>query len=514
VTSKILLIDDRPANLTLLSDILAPQGYVTLTATTGEEGLARIKADSPDLVLLDVNLAPAGMSGYDVCRAIRNDAVSAMLPVVLITAQEEGSRAPGLEAGADDFIRKTPVDEAELLARVRSLLRVKDYYDKIQAKDRELVELNRTLERRVQEGAAELERVNGLKRFFSPSLVKHLTAEGNEGLLKSHRRNIVVVTLDLRGFTAFAAISDPEEVMQVLRAYHQAMGKLIMKYEGTIEHFAGDGIMIFFNDPVEVEDAPERAARMALEMRDSFALLNKGWVKRGHNLNLGIGIAQGYATIGMIGFEGRWDYSAIGTVCNLSARLCGEAKGGQILVHQRLLAEVNEELFDVETIPPVVLKGFPEPQPVTLLVKDKASRTEVVPTVWDVFVSHASEDKEAFARPLAEGLRAKGLRVWFDEFTLKVGDSLRGSIDRGLAASMFGVVIISPAFLQKDWPQRELDGMVAREIGGKKVMLPVWYNIDPATVSRYSPTLADRLATTSAKGLERVIQDLLTAIGR
>jgi class 3 adenylate cyclase len=268
-------------------------------------------------------------------------------------------RIKGIEAGADDFLSK-PINQPELLARVRSLLRIKEMYDTIQAQAAQLTEWNKTLEERVQEQVAQLDRLGRLKRFFSPHLAELIVAGGAEDPLKTHRREVTVVFLDLRGFTAFAETSEPEEVMGVLREYHAEMGKLILEHEGTLERFTGDGMMIFFNDPTPVPNPAERAIRMAVAMRNRVVELIVKWRKRGYDLDFGVGIAQGYATIGAIGFEGRWDYGAIGTVTNLAARLCGEAKPGQILTSQRLLGMV-EELVEVEAVGELTLKGFSRP---------------------------------------------------------------------------------------------------------------------------------------------------------
>jgi adenylate cyclase len=349
--ARILVVDDTPTNVKLLADVLGAKGYTVVTAASGTEALEKIEREPPDLVLLDVMMP--GMSGYDVCRKIRVNPATTMLPVVMVTALDPTQeRVKGIEAGADDFLTK-PIHQPEILARVRSLLRIKSLYD-------ELTDLNRTLEQRVSDQVGQLERLGRLKRFFSPALAEAIITGGADDPLKSHRREIVVVFLDLRGFTAFAETSEPEEVMSVLREYHAAMGELIVAHEGTLERFTGDGMMVFFNDPTPVPNPQERALRMALAMRERVETLADRWRKLGFDLHFGIGIAQGYATLGAIGFEGRWDYGAIGTVTNLAARLCGEAKPGQILVSRRLYAAV-ESLIDAEPLGELTLKGFAKP---------------------------------------------------------------------------------------------------------------------------------------------------------
>jgi adenylate cyclase len=353
MAEKILVVDDVPINVKLLADLLTVKGYNVVTAANGTEALAKIEKDRPGLVLLDVMMP--GMSGYDVCRKIRENPATAMLPVVMVTALDPTQeRVKGIEAGADDFLTK-PINQPELLARVKSLLRIKVLHD-------ELADWNRTLEQRVEQQLAQLDRLERLKRFFSPQLAELIVSGETEDPLKSHRREITVVFLDLRGFTAFAETSEPEEVMGVLREYHAVMGRLILAHEGTLERFTGDGMMIFFNDPVPVADAAERAVRMAAAMRGEVDELLVKWRKRGYELDFGVGIAQGYATIGAIGFEGRMDYGAIGTVTNMAARLCGEAKPRQILIAQRVLGAV-EALIEVEDLGSLTLKGFSRPVP-------------------------------------------------------------------------------------------------------------------------------------------------------
>ncbi len=356
--SRILIADDNPDNLDIFRTRLAAHGYEILTATDGEQALALARESRPDLILLDVMMPK--MDGVDVCRRLKADDTLPFTPIIMITAKT-GSRdiVTALDAGADEYLTK-PVDHGALVARVKSMLRIKALNDTVQAQSAKLAEWNVTLEKRVKEQLAQLESLSRLKRFFSSQLAEAIVSGGAADPLASHRREIVVVFLDLRGFTAFAEISEPEEVMLVLREYHAEMGKLILAHEGTLERFTGDGIMIFFNDPVVVPNPSERALRMAVAMRDRVEEMSAGWRKHGYDLSLGIGIAKGYATIGAIGFEGRLDYGAIGAVTNLAARLCGEAKGGKILTNRKTLSEF-EHLVDAEAMGEVQFKGFAKP---------------------------------------------------------------------------------------------------------------------------------------------------------
>jgi class 3 adenylate cyclase len=366
--AKILVVDDTPANVKLLSDLLTYKGYEVVTAASGAEALEKVEAWQPDLVLLDI-LMP-GMNGYEVCRTIRKDPATEILPVVMVTSLDPAEeRINGLEAGADDFLAK-PVDEQELLVRVRSLLRIKELYDTVQIQSAQIAEWNKALEQRVQDQVEQLERLGRLKRFFSPQLAELIIAGGADDPLKAHRREVTVVFLDLRGFTAFTEVSEPEEVISILNEYHVEMSKLILEYEGTLEHFAGDGIMIIFNDPVLLTNPTERAIRMALAMRNRIVELKDKWQKSGHSLDCGFGIAHGYATIGAIGFEGRKDYCVIGSVANMAARLCAEAKGGQVLINQKTLSKV-EDIVETESLDQFSLKGFSKPVAVFNIIKIK-----------------------------------------------------------------------------------------------------------------------------------------------
>ena len=353
----VLAVDDLPANVRLLDAVLSPRGYRVLGAGSGPEALALVAERRPDLILLDIVMPE--MDGYEVCRRLRQDPATAFQPVVMITASGDQERLLAIEAGADDFVAK-PFDKAELLARVRSLLRIKRYHDTIEGQTAELAEWNRTLKQRVQEQVEQLERMGRLRRFLSPQLADLVVSSGDESFLDSHRRDITVVFCDLRAFTSFAETAEPEEVMGVLDDYYQALGDLVTRFEGTLERFTGDGLMVFFNDPLPCEDAPLRAVRMAVAMRNRIQGLAQGWARHGYDLALGVGVAQGYATLGRVGFEGRSDYTAIGTCTNLAARLCAEARPWQILLSPRVHASV-EEFVTSEPVGELTLRGFSRP---------------------------------------------------------------------------------------------------------------------------------------------------------
>jgi adenylate cyclase len=356
----ILIVDDNETNRDILQSRLEIHGYRLMQAIDGEEALDLAYRNHPDLILLDVMMPK--IDGFEVCRRLKGDPALPFMPIILVTAKADSKDVvTGLDAGADEYLTK-PIDQAALVARVRSMLRIKALHDQVQKQAADLAAWNQTLEQRVTEQVSEIERVGRLKRFLPPQIAKLLLSSGDECLLDSHRRAISVLFCDLRGFTAFSETAEPEDVMIVLHEYHSRLGALIHEFEGTLERFTGDGLMVFFNDPLPCADPAVRAVRMAVAMRDAVAELALKWRKVGHDLGFGIGIAHGYATLGRIGYEGRSDYAAIGTVVNLAARLCAEAKANEILIEPKVQAAV-EGLADLEAAGEYTLKGLQRPVP-------------------------------------------------------------------------------------------------------------------------------------------------------
>jgi class 3 adenylate cyclase len=366
--ARILAVDDAPENLEILRARLEANGYEVVTAGDGEEGLARARTSEPDLVLLDIMMPK--LDGISVLKKLKEDTALRFVPVILVTAKTDTRDViAGLEAGADDYLTK-PFDQAALVARVRSLLRIKSLHDlvltqaaKLEEQSEELAANNRSLEARVAAQVAEIERIGRLRRFL-PLQIAELVASTGEagGILDSHRREITVVFCDLRGFTVLTETAEPEDVMALLRDYHGAVGELIFKYEGTLERFAGDGIMVIFNDPLPCPDHAQRAVRMAVEVRACVAELCERWRRRGNDIGFGVGIDVGYATLGQIGFDRRLEYTAIGSVVSLASRLCAAAQSGQILISQRVFAAI-EPFCDVAQVGELTLKGFHKPVP-------------------------------------------------------------------------------------------------------------------------------------------------------
>jgi class 3 adenylate cyclase len=382
---RILAVDDIENNLEILRVRLEAEGYEVVTASDGEQALVKMRDLEPDLVLLDIMMPK--LDGIAVLKQFKQETANRFVPVILVTAKSDTRDVVvGLEAGGDEYLTK-PFEQAALIARVRSLLRVKELHDKVQeqatqlkAQSEQLANWNQLLEQRVAEQMAELDRARRLQWFLPPQVAQAIaSSDAPEAALASHRRDITVLFCDLRGFTSFTEISDPEEVMAVLREYHENVGELIFRYEGTLERFLGDGIMIVFNDPIEYEDHTERAVRLALDIRERVEKLATKWHNRGHDLSFGIGIASGYATLGQIGFEQRRDYTAIGRVTNLASRLCDEALRGQIVVAQRVYSTV-ERWVEAASLGELELKGFKRPMAAYSIVcwRDEQTSAEAV----------------------------------------------------------------------------------------------------------------------------------------
>ena len=363
---RILAVDDMPTNLEILRVRLEAQGYEVITAEDGEQALEKARELEPDLVLLDIMMPK--LDGIAVLKQLKQDAMLRFVPVILVTAKSDvRDVVSGLDAGGDEYLTK-PFEHAALTARVRSLLRVKELHDTVQHQATKLKEQteqlsswNRLLEERVAEQLTEIERIGRLKRFLAPQVAQMIASSDlPDSVLASHRQEITVLFCDLRGFTNFTETSEPEEVMAVLRDYHENLGELIFRYEGTLERFLGDGIMIVFNDPIPCVDHTERAVRLALDMRERVNALGTQWRRKGHELGFGIGIATGFATVGQIGFQERREYTAIGSVINLASRLCDEAGTGQIVIPARVLASVDQSV-KVKALGELTLKGFDKP---------------------------------------------------------------------------------------------------------------------------------------------------------
>jgi adenylate cyclase len=353
-----LIVDDNETNRCLLTARLGAEGYETTEAENGERALAVAHEVAPDVVLLDVMMPK--IDGFEVCRRMKGDPTLGFVPIVMVTARTDSKDVvTGLNAGADEYLTK-PIDHAALVARVRSMLRIKELHDRVEAQAVELASWNRMLEQRVAEQLEQIERVSRLKRFLSPQIAELILSSSTYEPLASHRRQVTIVFGDLRGFTAFAEIAEPEEVMAVMREYHATLGSLIHEFEGTLERFLGDGIMVIFGDPIPCPDPCERAVQMAVAMRGRLSELSSKWRRERHELGFGVGIAYGYATLGAIGFEGRSEYTAIGTVVNLAARLCAEARDGQILIDSKVRAALDRRAT-AEPVGELTLKGLRRP---------------------------------------------------------------------------------------------------------------------------------------------------------
>jgi adenylate cyclase len=345
-----LIVDDSAVNRKLLARLLDSLDIGSREAADGRAALDLLRAAGSDVAVVLLDIVMPEMDGYATLAAIKAEEALRHLPVIMISGVEElDSVVRCIEMGATDYLPK-PFNPAVLEARIRASLAGKRLHDlEVESVARQ-AELLRTIERQKDE----------LSRFLSPQVAALVSSAEGAQLLAGHRRQATSVFCDLRGFTAFSEAAEPEEVLGVLREYHAAMGALIVEHSGTLEHFAGDGMMVFFNDPVLQEDHEARAVRMALAMRERFAELAAAWAKRGYELGFGIGIATGYATLGRIGFEGRYDYGMVGTAVIVASRLSSAALAGQILLSPRTHAAV-EAVVVVEPVGDLQLKGFSRP---------------------------------------------------------------------------------------------------------------------------------------------------------
>ncbi len=348
--ATILVVDDDPLNRAMLSMSLGAEGHQVREAGNGLEAIAVLAEHAIDVVLTDIEMPE--MDGYGLLAHRSGDDRLKTIPFIVISGVDEmDSIVACIKLGAEDYLPK-PFDPVLLHARLGACLDRKRMTD-------ELLEWNTRLSERVEEKVREVERLNTLRRFVTPQLAEAIAA-GGDSILASHRREITVLFCDLRGFTAFAETAEPEEVMAVLREFHHAIGPMIFDHGGTIAQFTGDGMLVFFNDPVPLDDPAWDAVRLAIAMRDRTDGLGQQWRRRGHELALGIGIAVGYATCGEIGFEGRTEYTAIGSVVNLAARVCAMAPGGRILVTHRVHAAVDDRVT-ASSLGDHDFKGFSRP---------------------------------------------------------------------------------------------------------------------------------------------------------
>lgn len=373
----ILVVDDDPVMRQVLVRRLERLGHAVVETENGSEALRILRAEPVDLILTDLRMPEMG--GTELLEHLKGDTALREIPTIMISGTDNSSEViRAIELGAEDFLPK-PFDPTVLQARVGASLEKKRLRDQqrallghVQRQSQVLAELNADLEARVAEHVEEIGRLSRLERFLPPQVAEILVSRGvaGERLLESHRRQVAVLFCDLRGFTAFSEIAEPEEVMGVLREFHQALGRLVHEYEATVGDFTGDGLMVFFNDPIPIPDPALRAAQLACAWREEAGRLLQEWRRHGYDLGFAAAVALGYATLGQIGFERRYDYGVVGTVVNLAGRLCGHAADGQILLSHRAYLAV-EGAAVIEDLGQMNFKGLREPVQVYSLVELK-----------------------------------------------------------------------------------------------------------------------------------------------
>ncbi len=362
--ARVLVVDDDPLNRMMLTLGLEEQGHSVVQAEDGQAGLELLEQESFDLVITDIEMPR--LDGHALLDRRQGAVRWNATPFIVVSGVDEmESIVRCIQRGAEDYLPK-PFDPVLLAARVGASLEKKRLRDSehalletVSRQADELREWNLELEARVAEKVHEIDRLGKLQRFVAPQLADILMSD-RDGVLESHRREIAVLFCDLRGFTPFSETAEPEDVMAVLRELHEGVVPLVFAHEGTLAQFTGDGMMIIFNDPIPCTDPAVRAVNLGVAMIERARALAEVWRKRGHVLEMGAGVAFGYATCGRIGFEGRFEYTAIGPVVNLAARLCGEALGGQLLVNERVRG-IIEATHQVEDVGVLHLKGIGRP---------------------------------------------------------------------------------------------------------------------------------------------------------
>lgn len=358
---KILVVDDNPQNVEIMKARLSSQNYTVIEAFNGEEALAKVAENEPDLILLDVMMPK--MDGFQVCEKLKADEKTKLIPIIIVSARS-GSEdiLKGLQLGADEYLPK-PFEHIELLARVKNLL-------KLRMAQKELLSMNRGLESKVCEQVELLNSAKKLERYFSPQVVKTIMEKDASGKLLNSRKLLTLFVSDIDNFTGISEASEPEDIVNLLNEYFSAMTKIAFDHGGTVDKFMGDGMFIFFGDPIPQEDHAERALNMALAMQADVEKLRKKWQTGSHDLKVSMGVTTGYVTVGSIGPADRTDYTVIGNQVNAAFRLCSDARPGQILVSQRT-ESLTEGKFNFEKIGEVTIEGMRTPLTIYTLLGKK-----------------------------------------------------------------------------------------------------------------------------------------------